>query len=120
MPPRLRNRQFPKREPHHSRLFSHQPRAASIERAKRTNDGKGAPSPVDPRRTSNVGGTDELGNSQEKERQNQEPQHQQNGNIGPQRRDEEDEREEAPGNEVDSKGYAVGALVAGVGVADAQ
>lgn len=117
---RRRTRQLTKREPHPRRLLGHDTRATRIERQQGTNDCERATSSIHPRRARRMRHTNKLRNRQQKERHGQTSEHRQDSNICPQRRNKEDDGQETPGNEVDTKGNAVSTFIPRVGLVDAE
>ena len=113
-----RNR--PQGKPHKCSVLYHQARGARIESCKGTDDRKSASDLVDSLARTGVLGGRELGDRQEEKGQDQEKEHGDDREVGPQGGDQEDEGEEAPEDEIDPNGKAVGALVTAVSTYDVQ
>lgn len=111
---------FAQREANPGSIFSHDARSASVKGQDGAYDGEGAARLINAHSGRRVAGQDELSQREEEEGQGEAAEDEQNGNVGLEGGDEEEAGEEAPGDEKDAEGEAVGVLVTGVGVLDAQ
>ena len=115
-----RSSKLPQRQADPGRGLGHDASAPGVKGRRGAQDGEDASGTIDTPSPRRVGGGDELRDAEEEEGQHQEAQDHENGNVGAQRGNEEDEGEEAPQDEEDAQREAEGTGVARVGVLDAQ
>lgn len=111
---------LPQGEPNPSSILRHDTSSAGIKRQERADDGKRSPVLVDPDGSRRVAGLQELSRAEEEEGQEEGAEHEQDGDVCLERGDEEDEGQEAPQDEEDAQGEAVGSVVPPVRVPDGQ